>query len=374
MMDLSFERLDVQDNQAMNAWDSLVAQKTYPAFGTYCNSTWIRILSRSYGYEPFLYFIKNKDEVIGLVPIMKVNSLIFGNRFMSLPVTDHSCGPILFDAKKESYEEVYRFLIGVSKNERVDYIRLHNPPENSWNIIEKFGGVVPYSYYSFRVNLAIEREDFLNNLESRRRRDINKTINENKDFCSFFADEKEIDKGRTLEDIYRLHLENMKNLGTPPHNFSFIKNCFEESLRSKLIRTLLIKQGEKTVGYFTFLNSGNELRWAGGSYDTSMRDRSITTHAFWNYIKDFFGKKYIFDLGGSRGDSGNYFYKVGWLGKNNSNGELIELRHYHIFFKNKKATDPRNNFYKTMSEMWRRYLPSFFANSIGTRIRKDLGL
>lgn len=364
-MDISFERLDISDKQIMSKWDELINRKAPPSFAVYCTSNWIKLLNNSYGYEPFLYFVKDKGNIIGLIPIVKVKSLIFGNRFMSLPITDHSCGPIVFDGNSYVYEKVYEFLVHISKKEKIDYIRLHNPPENSWKIIEKFSGVVPYNYYTFRVHLNKDEESFLNGLNKKRRGDIRRSEKKTKDFN--ISIRNNIHKS-LMDQIYDVHRKHMKFLGSPAHN----KKFFAELLKQKNIFVL----GEfenRIVAFYMFIESGNEIRWVIGNFDPKYKNRLLGTCILWKIIKSNLNSNKVFDFGGTI-INGNYSFKMGWLGKNFANGELLNLKHYHIFFRGKNVLDPQKSQYIKMANIWKKYVPSSFANFVGPRIRSAMGV
>jgi hypothetical protein len=179
----------------------------------------------------------------------------------------------------------------------------------------------------------------------------------------------ENDASEIINQVYELHTKHMKYLGTPPHSKKFFIQLFKNKNFSVITRL-----ENKITSFHVFMMFKNEIRWVIGNFDMKYKNRLINTYVLWHIIKNNLNSDKIFDLGGSRYNSGNYFYKIGWLGKNFANGQLEELRHYHIFLGKKDILDVRNKKYEVASTLWRSYMPKLLTDKLGPLIRKEMGL
>src|SRR6516164_3900061 len=74
-------------------WDQLAV--SHPDY-TFSHSTaWAKVLSKTYGHEPFYLRCSQLGELVALIPMMEVSSPLTGRRGVCLPFTDF-CGPLMF--------------------------------------------------------------------------------------------------------------------------------------------------------------------------------------------------------------------------------------------------------------------------------------
>ena len=72
-------------------WDSLLETNDQTTF--FHTTAWAKVLSESYCYKPLYFTIIENDKLIGLIPVMEIDSWLTGKRGVSLPFTD-ICHPI----------------------------------------------------------------------------------------------------------------------------------------------------------------------------------------------------------------------------------------------------------------------------------------
>jgi CelD/BcsL family acetyltransferase involved in cellulose biosynthesis len=83
----------------MRQWDDFV--RTHPEGTPFHLHTWIKTIYESYGFEPYLYAVRNGiGEITSILPLFRVHSLITGTRLVSLPFTDF-CGPLCAGEEEE---------------------------------------------------------------------------------------------------------------------------------------------------------------------------------------------------------------------------------------------------------------------------------
>src|SRR6476469_8798248 len=75
-------------------WDALLDQ--FDEATTFHTGAWARVLAKSYEHGPQYLSFARAGEVIGLLPLMEVQSRFTGRRGVSLPFSDF-CGPLISD-------------------------------------------------------------------------------------------------------------------------------------------------------------------------------------------------------------------------------------------------------------------------------------
>ena len=99
-----------------------------PGASFFHSSAWARVLSDSYGYTPFYFWVAEKDNLRALVPLMEVNSFLTGKRGVSLPFTDY-CNPIL--DRKISFQDLFDQIIEFGKGRGWKHVELRSGNEPS---------------------------------------------------------------------------------------------------------------------------------------------------------------------------------------------------------------------------------------------------
>src|ERR1700740_1657405 len=75
-------------------WDCLAA--SHRDFGFFHSAAWAKVLTRTYGHEPFYLRCSQRSELVSLIPMMEVRSPLTGRRGVCLPFRDFSL-PLCFD-------------------------------------------------------------------------------------------------------------------------------------------------------------------------------------------------------------------------------------------------------------------------------------
>lgn len=83
------------------------------------SSSWARVLSESYGYKPLYLTILDNNRILGLTPLMQINSFLTGKRGVSLPFTDY-CEPIVSD--EVPFKAILDFVSIYGKRRGCEYI------------------------------------------------------------------------------------------------------------------------------------------------------------------------------------------------------------------------------------------------------------
>jgi hypothetical protein len=101
-------------------WDDLILESGKHSF--FNSSSWAKVLSESYGYEPVYFTTVEGGRLSALVPMMDVRSFLTGRRGVSLPFSDY-CEPIFLDESRKT--DVVEGLKEYAKKSRWRYIEFY---------------------------------------------------------------------------------------------------------------------------------------------------------------------------------------------------------------------------------------------------------
>lgn len=88
---LTIEFLDPSNKD----WEKFVSK--HSKANIFHHPRWIEFLAECYSYEPEIITVQDAGRIKAGIPIIKINSIITGKRWMSLPFSDH-CKPLFSDS------------------------------------------------------------------------------------------------------------------------------------------------------------------------------------------------------------------------------------------------------------------------------------
>jgi hypothetical protein len=227
-------------------WDASIVSMDRSTF--FHSSAWAQVLSESYGYTPLYFSIIRNSNLVGLMPIMEVNSFLTGKRGVSLPFTD-MCEPVAEDrgAFKALFEEV------------AGYGR-----QAGWQYIELRGGE------GFLKQECTSAEHLAHTLdldgdESKVRAGFKPNIRRN-----IRRAEKEgirVELAHSIESVgafYKLHCRTRRYHGLPPQPLSFFRKIHKH--------VIVPEKGFVALASF-------QGRWVAGALFTVFKDQAIYKYA-----------------------------------------------------------------------------------------------
>jgi len=356
------------ENGEAEAWNTFVAKNTESAFYSLYNQfEWGEVLNDAYDYERYYLVAERNGEFVGCFPLIHVPSRVFGDKLICLPFTDHGCGPSVALGDTETLDVLLDEARKLAMRLGVDYIKVCSPPVWMLPNFFEFGYEQVYDYCTLILELDSSVDDIWVSMDKSVRNAIRKA---EKSGVRVMMD----DSRNFVEDTYRIHLDNMKKLGTPPHSKSFFDAMWRRLQSKGLLRNYTAKYDGKTISAITVFPHRESVRWGTGVALTDYRRFNPISLLLWEAVKWAKQQGYrTFDFGGSRPNSGNFVFKRGWLGKNYKNGQVVNLNHLCVFLNRVKIADPREERYATLSSIWKRYVPEFIACRLGPSLRKQLG-
>jgi hypothetical protein len=304
---------------SMSNWNELVLQNA--DYSIFHSKEWCQLLDKTYGYKPCYIILPGDTKFNLLIPMMEVNSIITGNRIVSLPFSDY-CEPF---SQEFTFDEILNQLKSLYDKRNYKYIELRggNYPFTS----------LPYSKgYVHKIDLTLGEERIYNNIRSSNKRNIKKASREHIKI-KFSKDE------RSINDFYKLNILTRKRHGLPPQPFLFFKNI-NEILMSKGFCEIAesIYRG-KVIASSVLLTFGKKVLYKFGASDYKFQNLRANDLLFWEAIRHYSElgyEEFCFGRTSEESESLRRF-KLGWGAREQS------LNYYRYNLKREKF-ECNNNF------------------------------
>lgn len=329
------------------AWNDYVDRN--PSACIHHRYEWQKILKESYGHQCFYFAAYDKTQsIVGILPLVHLQSRLFGNLLVSMPyfqragaIADHPLIEQALVKTANSHAET-------SNIEHIEYrddiIRQAMPSQ------------------THKVNMVLElpvNKDLLwRSFTSKLRSQIKRPQRENTETL--------IGSSELLEDFYKVYARNMRDLGSPPHSKTFIKNILESFPDNCWL--IVIKLHGKAVagGFLLAYKDTMEIPLASTVRDVN--HLSINMLLYWQVLKFSIELGYrFFDFGRSTKGAGTYRFKKQWGAK-----EKPLYWHYWLNDGTKPPSlNPANPKFALVIYLWKR-LPVKISQLLGPHIVKNI--
>ncbi|OIO24079.1 hypothetical protein AUJ65_02210 [Candidatus Micrarchaeota archaeon CG1_02_51_15] len=329
-------------------WEEILKQDSDAT--TYHTREWTQSLAEIHKYEPIL--LENRGAIF---PLSIIRSRLFGNRMISVPFGDYGgpCGDV------ENAERLIDDAILKARQARVNFIEIRAPTKPQARLLEKKGFEQRTDYHTFILDLTVGIESLWKNIEKRTRNGVTHAKKQNINLRNATYDD--------LESFYSVYLKTMKRLGSPPQPLIFFKKIWLSLQPKGLIRICLAETENELVSAAVFFPFAGKMHYAYSCSLEEMRHLRVNDLLLWNAISaasdDGFRE---FDFGRTRRNSGVFYYKKGWGGKEK------ELPYFYKFF-GKPLEERQEKQYELLSRVWKAILPSSAAKALGPHIIRQIG-
>lgn len=330
-------------------WDKYVRQHNKAT--VYHLTIWQQIITQCFGHDCYYLFAENSDgKICGVLPIVHINSILFGNNFYSLPFFNY--GSALAD-NEQIKSKLVKESIKLAEAKRTDYLQIR---ENSK--VE----ALDLDFSENKVNMLLQLPDTTDELGksigSKRRSQIKRPIRE--------GVTHKFGKLELLDDFYEVFCINMRDLGTPVYSKSFFKKILNSLPENSLICVVYWQNKPVSAGFLLHHNSQMEIPWA--STVRYANKISVNMYLYWQILSYAIEHKFkVFDFGRSTVNAGTYKFKKQW------GAEPEQCYWYHWVPKGKELPNlsPSNSKFEAAIKIWQK-LPLSFTKLIGPPIVKNL--
>lgn len=329
------------------AWDPFVASSREAS--SYHHTCWIRALAQIFGYEA--YYLEARDStgtLVGILPLIRQKSLLFGDRLVSLPFVNY--GGAVADCR-QGRSALMEGTIDLARSLRVDEVEVRDatPPPAGW------------ACRTDKATLKLELPDSVDELYTRFGSKLRSQIKR----AARDPYEVRIGSSDLLADFYPVFSQVMHELGTPVYPCRF----FTELIRRVpgYCTIVSVRRGSRPVAA-AFLVGGRdtlEVPWAATLPDEKPRGTNMLLYA--EVLKLAVQRGYgTFDFGRSTVDSGPYRFKLQW------GARPIQL-HWAVWPDDSASRDVAapSTMRSAATRLWSR-LPLPIANRLGPLISPGL--
>ncbi len=261
--------------------------------------SWLKLLAECYRYQPFILAVVNSsDEICAGLPVVEMRSPLRGQRWVSLPFTDH-CIPLFKD--NESLDKLTDYVVQFSSNKKIPKIELR------WEFPAR-STIHPYSHHVLHtVKLDPDREEVASHIQAKYRRLVR------------VAEEKgvHVEWGNTEEQLstfYNLHLLNRRRFGIPIQPRKFFNLLWENLIKHDLGFILLAYKDNQCLAAAVFLHWQESITYKYSASSGIDRNLSPNDPLLWKAICWGCENGYsLFDLGRTEySNSGLRYFKNRW--------------------------------------------------------------
>jgi len=326
-------------------WDDFVQASIDSTF--FHQAGWKEVIERAFGHKTFFLYVENDGKITGILPLVHINSLFFGNTLVSIAPCVYG-GIVAND--EQSYLKLDNEACRLAEKLGVDCLEMRNRVQKTPNR--------PYKklYVSFRKELNPDVENNFLAIPRKQRAMVRKGI----------------DAGLTsvidsnIDRIYRAYSESVRNLGTPVFSkkyFQTLKDVFAEQCEVLTVE----HNGQLIASVMSFYFKDEILPYYGGGTDLA-RELKGNDFMYWEVMRRAVEKGVkIFDYGRSKIGTGSYSFKKNW-------GFTPEPIFYEFYLVNSSSVpdiNPLNPKYQIFIAAWKR-LPLTVSQWVGPWLSKDL--
>lgn len=326
-------------------WDDFVNRTERGTF--FHLSGWRAVIGGYLGHSTYYLFVERNEKIVGILPLARVKSWLFGDALISLPFLVY--GGLLVESPEAS-QLLLESAANLAEELRVDYLELRNRVRvTDWP--------TKGTYVTFRKAISSDPEENFLAIPKKQRAVIRKAIKAG----------LRAEYDRDVNGLYTVLSECKRNLGTPFFSRQYleaIKDTFGEKCEILTVR----HQGEILSSVMSFRFRNEILPYYGGG-NMAARRLGANNFMYWKVMEDACQTGVeIFDYGRSLRGTGAYKFKKYW------GFEPEPLSYEYLLVKSKSVPqlDPSNQRYKSLIYIWSK-MPLQAARLLGPPIARLLG-
>jgi FemAB-related protein (PEP-CTERM system-associated) len=338
--------IETLSDAGSEAWDGFVLG--HPDATFFHLSRWARVLQRAFGHRTHYLCAKQSGRIVGVLPLARVRSLLFGDALASTPFCVYG-GAIGDDATiVQALEDRAAQL---ARELDVDHLELRN------RRVSRPDWPVKDLYATFRKTLDPDPEKNMQAIPRKQRAEVRAGIKNN----------LQIEFDRDSRRLFAIYSANVRALGTPVFSRRYFDVLLDEFGESCEIATV-VHAGEPVASLMTFWFRDEVLPYYGGGLPAA-RPLSAYDFLYWDLMRRACERgTRIYDFGRSKVDTGPYRYKKHW------GFEPTPLPYAYHLVRSARVPNlsPTNPKYKLFIDAWKR-LPLPVTQAIGPMLARYLG-
>lgn len=331
-----------------SAWNEFVHASPQASF--YHRAEWRAINESCFGHETAYLAAMDAGRIVGVLPLVRLKSLLFGNVACSMPFVNYGgpCGesPDIENALLDAAR-------GVLDEWGSDYLEIRSRHQ----LDERY----PVSTHKVSMTLMLDPDPEA--VWARFKPGHGKEIRRagKRGFTARFGGEE------LLGDFYEVLSESWRDRGTPIYRRSYLEAVMAAFPGRTRLCVVYAPDGTPAAGAFDGTHNDTvEGMWLG--MRSPYRQQLVGYVLYWELIKDACEHGYrVFHLGRSTRDSGGEQFKKKW------NADLVPL-YWHYILRTTTAIpslNPSNPKYRLAINAWRK-LPVPMTQTLGPFIARSI--
>jgi len=344
---LAVRHLHADDTGTAARWDEFVSACPEATF--FHRAGWQNILRRVFRHQPYFLYAEEAGRIVGVLPLARVKSLLFGHSLVSLPFAVYGGVAASDPAAAEALEREAQRL---ARELGVEHLELRNLQRRhaDWPAQDL--------YVTFRKPILAEEEANMLAIPRKQRAMVRKGIKNGL--------RSEIDAG--VERFFPLYADNVHRHGTPALPRRYFQALLDTFGRDAEVLTVLACDGKPLSSVLSFYFRDEVLPYYAGD-DEAARETAANDFKYWELMRRACARGLgVFDYGRSKQGTGSYSFKKNW-------GFEPQPLHYEYCLYKRDAVpqnNPANAKYRLLIETWRR-MPIGLANWLGPHVVRNLG-
>ncbi len=328
-------------------WDDFLINQENSSF--YHLFSWKQINEKCFGHKCYYLAAKNNGNISGVLPLVYINSFLFGKILCSMPFVNYG-GLCALNAEAE--EHLLSEAENIVRKAGADYLELRSS--------QRIGTNLPTSEHkvSMTLDLSPDVEDIWKSFKSKQRTEIRRAC---KNELEVISGGKEL-----LDMFYATIINSWRSLGVPIY-----QKCYFESIldafpyMTKVF--VVMHQGKPIASAFNgYYNGIVEGMWLG--IIPQFKRLQPNTVLYWEMIKHACENNMeTFHFGRSSVDSGGEFFKKKW----NAQQKQLFWQYQLGKVKTIPQLNVQNPKYSIAMNIWKK-LPLTLTTFIGPHLAKSI--
>jgi FemAB-related protein (PEP-CTERM system-associated) len=343
---MPYEIVPLTDSEKPN-WDTFV--ESCPEATFFHDSGWKDVVEKSFGHKTYFALAKEDNRVRGVLPLVNIKSLLFGNTLISNACCMGGGVAAENDIARGKLDE---YADQVFSETKADFLEFRQPPKlhDDWPRRADL-------YATFERTIEQDEADNLKQIPRKQRAVVRKAL------------KSELTDGfdESIDDFFDLYALSVRNLGTPVFSRKYFENlisCFPGNCDILTIRL----DGRPISSVLSFYFRDRVMPYYTGSIPEARR-LGANDFMYWRLMRHAIERGYsVFDFGRSKLGTGPFSFKKNWGFEPKDVVHEFKLRD-GAELPNLTPTNPK---YQLFIAMWKR-LPVPIANAIGPHIVKNIG-
>ncbi len=344
---LRVQRLDSGNPAQLAQWEAFVERWTDATF--FHRAGWQTIIRDVFRHETHFLYAEQGGEVLGVLPLARVHSRLFGHSLTGLPFTVYGGVAAMDEPAAQALEtEAQR----IAQAAGVDHLELRHVRRRhtDWPVQDL--------YVTFRKSILPTEEENMLAIPRKQRAMVRKGI---KNELTSAIDPN-------VDRFFALYADNVHRHGTPAMPKRYFQKLMDVFGRDCEVLTVCSAEGQPLSSVLSFYFRDEVLPYYAGD-DEAARDLAANDFKYWELMRRACARGLkVFDYGRSKVGTGPYAFKKNW------GFEPTPLHYEYRLYKRESIpqNNPSNAKYKLLIATWRR-MPIGLANWLGPFIVRNLG-